>query len=394
MPNYQYKAKNLDGEIKKGVIEAADEKQVYAALREQNEFLIHCREVETKYSTKALKAKELADFSNQLGTMLSAGISLSRTLSIMVQRMEKKRLKQVYIQVYQMVRQGVLLSDAMERQGRTFPPLMINMVRAGESSGRMDEIAGKMAKHYEKDSRLQARVKSAMAYPVFLVILTAAVILLIFIVILPQFGDLFDDMDLPLNTRILMGFSSFLVNHGMLVFFGTAMFVTICLILFKNPKVHRRIDCMKLKLPVFAGIFTTIYTARFARGLSSLYSSGLSMLQSLQICRGLVGNQYMEEQFDGMIDGVRNGVPLSKVMSRADGWDTKLAASIYVGEESGRINEILDTLADSFEYEAEQSTQKMINIMEPLLIIIIAGIVGFVVLSVMVPIIQYYKSMA
>ena len=147
MPNYQYKVKDLNGKTRRGLMEATDERQVYITLRDKNEYLLWCRETEEKANDRALHSKELAEFANQMGTMLSAGISLSRTLHIIAQRTESKKLKAVYANLYTLVTQGLLLSDAMEQQGKAFPVLMINMVRAGESSGQMDEIAMKMAKH-------------------------------------------------------------------------------------------------------------------------------------------------------------------------------------------------------------------------------------------------------
>ncbi len=396
MPNYQFKVKDLNGKTRRGQMEGADERQVYAALRSQNEYLLWCRETEEKENYKALSSKELSEFANQLGTMLAAGISLSRTLYIIAQRAQSKRQQGVYTHLYTLVNQGILLSDAMERQGRALPVLMINMVRAGESSGQMDDIAMKMAKHYEKDSRLQAKVKSAMAYPIFLLCLIVAVIMIIFVVVLPQFNGLFDDMgdNLGWNTRLLIALSRYMTHHWYIVLLCMGMIGVLLVMLFQSSGVRRLLDRAKLRMPILSGIYQTLYTARFARGLSSLYSSGLSMLQALQICKGLIGNTYMEEQFDTMITDVKNGVSLSKTMNKSKGWDSKLIASIYVGEESGRINEILDTLADSFDYEAQQATQRLIGILEPVMIICIAVIVGYVVMSVMMPILQYYQSMS
>ncbi len=394
MPLYKYTAKDLNGKTSSGSMEAVDEKLVYSTLRDNGMYVIQMKELEDSVSSKPMKSKSLADFANQLGTMLSAGISLSRTLSIIAQRTDDAKLKDIYIKLYTSVQQGILLSDAMERQGNVFPVLMVNMVRAGESSGKMDEIAMKMATHYEKDNRLQSKIKSAMAYPMFLLCLVVVVIMVIFTVILPQLFKIFDGMELPTVTRIIMAFSNFLQEHFVLTLILMALIVCIIMLLVRTKPVRYFMDKCKMKIPVLAPIFKTIYTARFARGLSSLYSSGLSMIQSLQICKGLIGNAYMEEQFEEMIQDVKNGVPLSKAMNKTRGWDTKLIASIYVGEESGRINEILETLADSFDYEAEQATQRLITIAEPVMIVIMAVIVGAVVLSVMLPMMQYYQNIS
>lgn len=394
MPLYKYQAKDLYGKQSNGTMEAPDAQMVYTTLRESELFATSVREKSQNVQLKPMKAKELAEFSNQLGTMLSAGISLSRTLSIIAKRTENKRLKDNYMKLYTSVKQGILLSDAMQEMQDVFPVLMINMVRAGENSGQMAEISMKMASHYEKDSRLQSKIKSAMAYPMFLLVLVVVVIMVIFTMILPRIFGLFEGMELPIVTRIVRGFSVFLQEHFLVAIVVIILTGCVIALLLKTGPVRYFVDKMKLSMPVLAPIFKIIYTARFARGLSSLYSSGLPMLQSLQICKGLIGNRYMEEQFETMIIDVKNGVPLSTTMNKMSGWDSKLIASIYVGEESGRINEILSSLADSFDYEADQATQRLISIAEPVMIVVLGVIVGSVVLSVMLPMMQYYQSIA
>lgn len=394
MPVYTYKATHLNGKTIKGTVEIGDRDQLYAQLREQDMFLVSCREKETNTNNVAIPSKVLADFSRELGTMLNSGISLTRALSIIVSRCDKKEYKKIYDNLYQRIQQGYLLSDAMQEQGRAFPLLMINMVKAGENSGKLEEIALKLANHYEKDTKLQAKVKNASTYPILLGCLTVAVVIIIFTAILPQFFSLFQGMDLPWTTKLIMKMSTFLTHNWLLAIIIAAIGICVIMLILRNKTVRDLIDKLKLKLPIISNIMVTIYTARFARGLSSLYSSGLSMVQSLQICQGLIGNMFIEKQFSDIISNVKNGVALSKSIATTKGLDKKLASTIYIGEESGRINEILENMADSYDYDAEQATQRLITLIEPVMIIIMAVIIGTIVLSVMLPIFQYYQSIS
>ena len=393
MPTYRYKAKKIDGSMLKGVVDISDEHALYKQFREQDMFLVECKEVEATENQMAIKSQDLADFSRQLGTMINSGLSLTRALYIISTRCEKPKLQVIYENIYQYISQGQLLSDAMEAQGRAFPVLMINMIRAGENSGKLEEIAMKMANHYEKDNKLQAKVKNAMTYPILVGILTVAVVIIIFTFIFPKFFDLFKDMDLPATTKILMAFSKFLTNNWIAAILIAAVIVCLVILIFRLPPVIRTMDRIKLKMPVISKIMITIYTARFARGLSSLYSSGLSMVQSLQISKGLMGNSVLEEQFSDVIANVKNGVPLSRCMVDVNGLDPKIADNIYVGEESGKIDDILDNMADTYDYEADQATQRLVTLVEPVMIIFMALIIGTIMISVMMPIFQYYQSM-
>lgn len=324
--------------------------------------------------------------------MLGSGVSLIRAVSILVQRERKPKLKQIYTNLYRMLQQGKTLSMAMSEQKAAFPELMINMYRSGESSGQMEKVAMTMAVQYEKDYRIQTKLRNAMIYPIILGITTILVIIAVFVKIIPQFTQLFNGMQLPLVTVIIQGLSDFMVHYWYWM-----LIVVLCVIaavssLLRMERVRYAVDKKKLTLWKIGELMQTIYTARFARTLCSLYSSGVTILHALTIVRSTIGNTYIASQFDQVISIVKNGGALSQAIQSMDGFDSKLASSIFVGEESGKLDAMLTSLADEFDYEAEMATQRMISFMEPAMIVVLALFVLLVMLAVLLPIYQMYQN--
>lgn len=393
MPLYKYTAKDLDSKKISGKLEAASEKELASFLFSKEQYLIRCRDVtEEETQNYKMKLKELSDFSRQIGTMLGSGVSLIRAVSILVQRERKPKLKQIYTNLYRMLQQGKTLSMAMSEQKAAFPELMINMYRSGESSGQMEKVAMTMAVQYEKDYRIQTKLRNAMIYPIILGITTILVIIAVFVKIIPQFTQLFNGMQLPLVTVIIQGLSDFMVHYWYWI-----LIVVLCVIaavssILRTERVRYAVDKKKLTLWKIGELMQTIYTARFARTLCSLYSSGVTILHALTIVRSTIGNTYIASQFDQVISIVKNGGALSQAIQSMDGFDSKLASSIFVGEESGKLDAMLTSLADEFDYEAEMATQRMISFMEPAMIVVLALFVLLVMLAVLLPIYQMYQN--
>ena len=300
--------------------------------------------------------------------------------------------REIYQAVLLDLRKGIGLSDAMESK-KCFPDLMIGMIRAGEGSGNLDQVTERLTLQYEKDYKLTQQVKSAMTYPVVLLVLCVAIVILIVTFILPQFQSLFDQMDsLPVPTEILIAISDFLVQKwyaALLIVFTVFMLIRIIMAI---PAVRRQIDYRKVHMPVFGKLFKIIYTARFARTLSSLYSSGMPIATALGIAGNTIGNSYVEGQFEQVVALVRSGIPMSQALREVDGLQKKLASTILVGEESGRLDVMLDSIALSLEADAEEATKRMVTLMEPLLIMMMAVIVGFIMIAVMLPIYESYSA--
>ncbi|MEG0792971.1 MAG: type II secretion system F family protein [Lachnospiraceae bacterium] len=394
LPRYKYSAKNQEGKLVQGFLEAADEDALYQKLREQDQFLISASKKEAHFSEKKLKPAILSDFCRQIGTLLSAGVSLVRALNIMA---EDHNLKPAVARIYQnllrLIRQGIPLSDAMEQQGAAFPELLINMFRSAEASGSIDKTAKRMAVHYEKEHKMNGKVVSAMMYPMILIVLVFVVVIFIVSYVIPQFQTIFATMkELPLPTRIILGVSGAIQNHWIMILVIAVIAVITIILLFRIPIIRLYKDKFKLKIPLIGKLLRTIYTARFARTLSSLYSSGLPIVTALQVGRKTVGNRYIDVQFDEVIRSIRSGETLSKSLGLIDGFDGKLHATILIGEETGSLDEMLISIADALEYDSEMALGKMVAILEPVLIIIMAVIIGFIMVGVMLPIIKSYAE--
>ncbi|MGX8851350.1 type II secretion system F family protein [Amedibacillus sp. YH-ame10] len=393
MAVFKYIARDMEANKIQGKREADDEKQLVSLLRSENLYLISFKDItNVQRNEYKMKLKELADYSRQLGAMLGSGVSLIRAISILLQREENPKIKRIYTDIYRKLQQGLTLSAAMEEQGKAFPELMINMYRSGEASGQMEKVAKTMAIQYEKDNRVKSKVKNAMVYPIILLCMTVVVIVAVFTLIIPQFQDIFEGMELPLVTRLVNAFSKAMLEYWYLFLIGVLMIIAIISSLLRVDKIRYKFDKFKLTSPLFGKLLRIIYTARFARNLCSLYTSGISIINALQIARTTVGNKYLESQFDDTITMVRNGSALSQSVQKIQGFDSKLSTSIFIGEESGKLEDMLTSIADDFDYESEAATQRMVTIMEPVMIIILAVIVLMVMLSVLLPIYQMYQN--
>ncbi|KAF5089440.1 Type II secretion system protein F [anaerobic digester metagenome] len=392
MPVYKYTAKNLQSQLIKGTMEAASAETVRRTLRQNNEFALKINEIQEHHKAYKLKPMELSDFSRQIASMLGSGITMIRAIKIMEERDIKPAIKKVYGLLYQEIQRGNTLSYAMELTEGSFPELLINMYKSGEASGQMEGTARKMADHYEKEHKLRGKIKSAMTYPVILFFITVAVVVLIFTLILPQFFTLFEGIELPAITQLMINISNSMTNYWYIYIIGLLVVIVLGGFLATIPQVKKALDHFKLKIPKIGKLMKIIYTARFARTLSSLYSSGLAMINALTISGATIGNSYLQSQFPQAIEQVRNGEPLSASIKLIDGFDAKLVSTIYIGEESGNLDSMLESVADSFDYEAEMATTRLVTFIEPVMIIIMASIVGGIMLSVMLPIMTLYQN--
>lgn len=393
MATFRYVAKNMQSQTVKGTLDAENQDELARLLRGNELFLMSSQNVTKDTSNKyKLKLDELSSYSREIGTMLGSGLSLVRTFSIMVERAEKQQLKFIYNDIYIKIQQGITLSDAMAAQGPAFPELIVQMFRAGETSGQMEKTAMIMADQYDKQYKLKNKMKAASVYPIILVVVTILVIIIIFTFVLPSFMDTFKGQSLPGITQFMLGLSNVMTQYWMYVVIGICILVLLINYIINIPTVRVKVDHNKLRFPKVGRLMRTIYTARFARTMCSLYSSGISIVNGLDIVKTTIGNKYIESQFDEAIHDVRNGMSLSQAIGKIDGFDPKLYSSIYVGEESGQLDKMLTTLADDFDYDADQASTRMVALMEPAMIIILAVIIGLVMVSVILPIYQMYSN--
>lgn len=391
MAEFKYVGKSLENKTVKGKIEAKDEGEAYANLKARGTFVYKITEVPKKKARNfRLKSVELADFSRQVGSMLGAGIVITKAIDILKDRAASVKIKNLYNNLYASITAGNTLSAAMEECGNAFPGLIINMFRAGEISGGLDKSALKMADFYDKEHKVNSKIKGAMVYPVILLILTILVTVLLFTFVMPKILGLFEGMRLPLITRVVLAISNAFTNYWYIILAGAITLITLTIKLIKNPKVAIKIDKMLIRIPKVKHLLIIIYTARFARTLSTLYSSGINMLEAVATSSKIIGNRFVAKQFEDVILKIKDGNLLSLSMENVKGIDKKLISSIYIGEETGKMDSMLLFLADSYDYEAEMSTAKLLTYIEPVMIIIMALIVGTIMAAVLLPVIGMY----
>jgi len=393
---YKYRAQDEAGKTITGVMQAQDELDLHERLKQDKKYLIQAKAQSDKKNIKRLKSNVVSDFAKNIGELLGAGVTLVKALKIISEDESiKPKEREIYGGLLKQVRSGVSLSEAMASSGDVFPSLFINMIKSAENSGSMDKVALQMASHYEKDYRLKQKVKSSMTYPKILCVLIVVVVAIIMGYVIPQFQDLFAQMQtLPVSTTILLGISNFVKNKWYVIIIIAVIIYIAFRIIFAIPAVKYIKDKLELKLPVIGKLRRVIYTARFARTLSSLYSAGISIINCLQIARNTIGNSYIEKQFDKVIADVRGGSNLSESIDKVDGFTKKLSSSIMVGEETGALDTMLVSIANQMEYDAELAMNKLVSYLEPAMIVVMALIVGFVIISVIQPIYGSYQAIA
>ena len=395
MPSYQYTAKNEKGKTVRGTAAAPSPEALYAQLRTEGLYLMDQREAGTgKRSVRPLKTAQVADFCRSLGTLLAAGVPLVRAFAILGEEEGlDPKAKAVYEAVRTELRKGVPLSDAMEAQAPAFPALLVAMLRSAESTGSIDKACLRMANHYEKEHKLDQEVGNSLMYPAILGVLIVVVLLILMGYVVPQFEEMFAQMEtLPLPTVLLLGISDFLKSHWLLVALGAAVLTVGVRSLFLVPEVRLQWDRFILHAPVVGKLNRKICTARFARTLSNLYSSGVPIVMALQSGQQTVGNRWIASQFDGVLTSVRAGHPLSESLKEVDGFERKLSSTVMVGEETGKLDSMLATTSETMDYEAEMATKKLMTLIEPVMIVVMAVMVAFVIIAVILPIYLSYGT--
>lgn len=392
MKSFQVKAIDARGKSINEVIFAEDVDELIQNVKGKSLFLIDY--YETKSSTQSitkLSIKSLVIYCRQLGTMINAGIPIMQALSMLLEKADTPKSKRVYRNVFEEVQKGNSLSAAMIAQEGVFPELLTNMIMAGELSGTLDQSLNRMGHHFEKEAKLKNKVRSASIYPMVLGIFSVAVVLALVTFVLPSITSMFPAERIPWSTQIILNLSNFLISNWIAIIIVLIFSIVTVNLLLKVRSVRLQWDKFKLFMPILGKLNQTIYSARAARSLSSLYSSGVQVLDMLETTSRVLGNVYLEDMFNEVIDRVSRGELISKAIAETGSFDPMLSSMIYVGEETGAIGDILDTTADYFDNEADSALQRMIALIEPAMIIVLGFVIGFIVLSIILPIFQMYE---
>ena len=393
MPEYKYKAQNKDGKTVKGKAQAADTTELQRRFRENGMMLLEVKPVVRRIALKELKKKQLADFCRQLGTLIKAGVSLVKALEIIANDESIGSYERdLYLRLRDRIVQGVALSTAMEELEPAFPPLLTFMIKAAETSGTMDTTALRLAEQYTGENELEQTAKNSLTYPKILSVLIVIVVAILFGYVLPQFKDLFDAMPkLPVTTRILMGISDFVAHKWYVIVIVVAFVAIFGKMIKKIPAVRYTIDKLKIK-GKWGKLLKVIYSARFARTMSSLYSSGIPIYSCVNIAKSTIGNKYIEDQFDDALQKISGGAKLSDVFAGIDGFVAKLPATIKVGEETGMLGPMLESVANDLDFYSRQALLRLVSYIEPVMIVVMAVIVGFIMIAVIQPIYNSYST--
>ncbi len=394
---FEYAVRDRSGKVVKGRIEAPNQAAVANRLRTMGLAPLSVAEVQTSGLQREITIpgmsdriglKDLAIMARQLATMVSAGLALIRALAILAEQTENKALTKVLQQVRADVEAGTAFSSALAKHTQVFPPLMINMVRAGEVGGFLDEVLVSVAENFEDEVKLRGKIKSAMTYPVivFVIAILAMIGMLLFIV--PIFSDMFASLGgtLPLPTRILVWMSNFMkwaIVPLAVVVGGFAYWWS----KHKNDRgVRERVDPWKLKAPVFGQIARKLAIARFTRNFGTMIHAGVPILQALEIVGSTSGNVVIEHATRDVQDSVRRGESLAGPLAAHPVFPPMVVQMIAVGEDTGALDAMLQKVADFYDQEVEATTEQLTSLIEPIMIVVIGSIIGAMVVGLYMPI--------
>lgn len=401
MVKYEFKAKDESGKTKMGIVMAENLNDFYAKLKQQKLLCISVEETHKEIPQMGdksghigkLKLQDISIFCRQFATMLNSGLTVVKALDILYRQAEKRLVKDVMLDLYESIKKGNSLSSSLKNMGKVFPSLLISMVESGEASGTLDDVMLTMSSHYEKEKILQGKVKSAMIYPIVLIVVCIAVVILLLTFVMPTFFELFDNKaDLPGTTKALLGMSQFLVNYWYVALMLVAAIVVGFFFLFKVDSVRLSLDKIKVKMPVIGKLQTTIITARFARTIASLYAGGVPIIDCIKIAANVMGNLYISERLSFVIDEIKRGISFSQALITADCFPQMFSSMVFIGEESGSLDEILEKTANFYDEDASAAISKMVALMEPCMIVIMGLVVGGIVVSIATPMFTMYDQ--
>ena len=393
MPIYKYKAINETGKSISGVIEADTSKNATDKLKRQGVYISSIDETREGKSRsfnpfKSINITELAITTRQFSTLISAGLPLEASLTALSEQTEDARLGQILTQVKDKISEGSSLAHALSEYDDVFSDLYVNIVKAGEASGTLDIVLMRLADFLEKQAALRARVKSALIYPLFMFVIGASVLLFTMTYIIPQISKIFEESDkaLPLMTTILISTSSFLRSNILLI----PIIVTglgFAIYRFNNTKRGRMFfDRLALKVPVFGKINTMVIISRFTRTLGTLLSSGIPLLDALEIGEAIMGNAVYGEAMEQVRKDVREGTSLAQPLKDSGVFPPLVTRMIAVGEQTGEMEAMLTKVADIYDMQIETMVSALTSLLEPVMILVIGAVMGFIVFAVLMPI--------
>ena len=401
MPTYLYKATDSSGKVLNGSLEAEGEKGVVTELHDMGFIPIRIAlskgsgkrldvDISKQISSflKGVSSKDILAFTQDLSTLLESGLPVDRALSILIEAAEKEKVKEVVGDILKTVQGGGYLSDAMAKHPKVFSTFYVNMVKAGEAGGVLESVLGRLGAFLESSQELKDYIKSALVYPLFLVFVGGASIIILLTFVIPKFSVIFSDMgqEIPFTTRFLLDLSEVLRSYWWVILGGLGAIVFFLRRYFSTRAGRLRLDRNKLSFPVVGGLVRKIEVARFARTLGTLTKSGVPILQALVLVKDIIGNRVIAKSMEEVYDKVKEGDKLSKPLSDSGIFPSLAIQMITVGEETGRLDSMLLRVAENYEKMVKDTVKRFISLLEPAMILAMGLVVGFVVISMLMAI--------
>lgn len=401
MAVYKYKVVDASGKNKKGEIEAQNQDQAVNKLKADGFTVVSCSEagamdkdIEININKK-IKARDLSVFCKQFGSVLKAGVTIISALDMMGEQMDNKTLQRVLRETKMYVEKGGTLADGFRQHSKVIPPIMISMIAAGEMSGNLEVCFERLALQFEKDSKLQGKIKGALTYPIIVLIVAVIVVIVMVVAVIPAFSDMFADMgmELPAATKLLLWLSDLFTYRWWLVLIIVAAVVGIYKLFAASDVGKHVLGQFAIKVPIFGKLNVMSAAASTARTLSTLMASGIALVDAVESVSEMMNNILFKEALLDAKSQIMKGVPLSKPIRDCGIFPSMLPQMIKIGEETGNIEDMMDKVADYYEEQVDMTTEQVTTAMEPLTMVVMAGIVGVIVAGVYGPILSMYNGM-
>jgi len=403
MSSFSYIAVDENGKKHKGTVTAVDRTAARILVSKQNLRPISITNtrkfgLNMQIGEPKVRLKDRVVFTRQLATLINAGVALPRSLNTLAQQSESKALKIILPQIIQEVEGGKPLAESLAKFPKTFDKIYVNMVKAGEAGGILDDILERLALQQEKDAEIRGKLKSAMTYPGVVLSITVIAFIYLMTTVVPKIGQIVTDLggkdyEPPIYTKVLLAISYVMVNYGIFLLVGIGLSGFLLWRFFHSAKGRPIFDTMLLKTPVMGKVIAKVAIARFARIFSALNASGVPVLESLRITGSALGNEAMRKVLDDAAEDIKAGKPLSEPLSKSSYFPPVLSQMVAVGEETGDMESVLLKLADFYDREVDDVANSLTSILEPVMIVILGGVVGTLALSVFGPISQLTQTL-
>jgi len=402
MSIYVYEGKNFSGKKVKGTLDVDSKSQAVSELRKQGIFPTKVqpkeqssKELSFSFGKKKVRHRELIIFCRQFAATLDAGISIIECLDILRQQTENKMLREALDDVYNEVQKGITLSNAMKSHPKAFPDMLVNMVAAGEYSGALSDIMHRMTEHFEKEDKIQAKIKSATVYPKILASVTVIVVTVLLVFVLPMFGNMFADMgaEMPALTQVLMNFGDYVAQYW---FIPVGIILVMYLLyrrMLSERAGHITIDRWKLNLPIWGNLAQKTATSRFSRTLGAMLRSGIPIIEAMEQVIQVIGNAYIEDLLESTMEHIKRGEGISKPIASINIFPPMLVSMIRIGEETGTIDELLMKTSEFYDDEVERASTNMVAALNPLILLVMVAILLPIMVAIALPMFDMYNHM-